>query len=127
MWQCWCTEEEERYQALPLYSRTLAHWLGAKEPIVQLGFYTTVLGGATFAANRLIRAHALVRYVEMSKANKPSEAMWYADLANVEPHQLKRAGRQIFRFSYQAFVGAACAPVLWLYYRAGRHELKEDA
>ena len=93
-----------------------------REPYVQYIQYGTVFTGVGVLINRLNRSRAMAKYAEAKIAHAPEEQLLYwADMANVAPHQLERSARQIAGFRAQGILAAIGVPLLWATWQVSRN------
>ena len=84
----------------------------------QYGFYGAIAGSTAYLASRFYRAHALIKYQSVKdRPDMTKEAELWADIANVTPHQLARAGRMVRRFHAQGIAAITLAPIMWVAFR----------
>ena len=109
---------EEYNTAAPGYSKFLAKQLHLKRVYGQYGFYGAIAGGTAYLASRFYRAHALIKYQSLKdRPDVTKEAELWADIANVTPHQIARAGRMVRRFHAQGIAAITLAPIMWVAFR----------
>ena len=86
-----------------------------RAPFEQYGVYLTALAGSMYMANSFYRAYNLAKFVKYKDIpGQHEKALFAADMANVAPHQLERAGRMVARLSARGVSVAIAAPALWI-------------
>lgn len=118
-------EHEEYNMGAPLYSFFLADVFSMRAPYEQYGLYLASLTGGAFMANSFFRAFNLAKYVKYSQQQGyEKEAQYAADMAQVHPHELERAGRIVARLRARGVVTALALPALWIASRLLSHTSK---
>lgn len=118
-------EREEYNTGAPLYSHFLADTLSMRAPYEQYVLYLASLTGSAFMANSLFKAFNLAKYVKYSQQQGyEKEAQYAADMAQVHPHELERAGRTVARLRARGVVTALAFPALWIAWRLLSHTSK---
>lgn len=119
-------EHEEYITGAPLYSFFLADTFSMRAPYEQYGLYLASLTGGAFMANSFFKAFNLAKYVKYSQQQGyEKEAQYAADMAQVHPHELERAGRTVARLRARGVVTALAFPALWIAWRLLSHTSKK--
>ncbi|DBA77962.1 TPA: hypothetical protein ACH3X1_009122 [Trebouxia sp. C0004] len=118
-------EHEEYNTGAPLYSFFLADAFNMRAPYEQYGLYLASLTGGAFMANSFFKAFNLAKYVKYSQQQGcEKEAQYAADMAQVHPHELERAGRTVARLRARGVAIALAFPALWIAWRLLSHTSK---
>ena len=108
----------------PLYSFFLADTFSMRAPYEQYGLYLASLTGGAVMANSFFKAFNLAKYVKYSQQGYEKEAQYAADMAQVHPHELERAGRTVARLRARGVATALAFPALWIAWRLLSHTSK---
>ncbi|DBA90926.1 TPA: hypothetical protein ACH3X1_016136 [Trebouxia sp. C0004] len=120
-------EHEEYNTGAPLYSFFLADAFSMRAPYEQYGLYLALLTGGGFMANSFFKAFNLAKYVKYSQQQGyKKEAQYAADMAQVHPHELERAGRTVAKLRARGVATALAFPALWIAWRLVSHTLKKQ-
>ena len=121
-------EHEEYNTGAPLYSFFLADAFNMRAPYEQYGLYLASLTGGTIMANNFFKASNLAKYVKYSQQQGyEKEAQYAADMAQVHPHELERAGCTVARLRARGAATALAFPALWIAWRLLSHTSKKPA
>ena len=119
-------EHEEYNTGAPLYSFYLADAFSMHAPYEQYGLYLASLTGGAFMANSFFKAFNLAKYVKYSQQQGyEKEAQYAADMAQVHPHALERAGCTVARLGARGVATALAFPALWISWRLLSHTSKK--
>ncbi|KAL0039699.1 hypothetical protein WJX77_005575 [Trebouxia sp. C0004] len=118
-------EHEEYNTDAPLYSFFLADAFSMHAPYEQYGLYLASLTGGASMANSFFKAFNLAKYVKYSQQQGyEKEAQYAADMAQVHPHALERAGRTVAKLRARGVATALAFPALWIAWRLLSHTSK---
>ena len=115
-------KQDVDYSGAFLYSPVLASQFGMQAPYEQYGLYSAAVAGGAVMANSFFRAYHLAKYVDYkARPGCQEQAQFAADLAQVAPHELDRAGRTIVRLRARGITAALAFPALWVGWRLVMH------
>ena len=87
-------------------------------PWEQYGLYITGLAGTVSMAKNLFRAHHLANYMKLrERPGCEQEALYAADMTNLHPHELRRAGAMLANLRARGAIAVLAYPALWTFWR----------